>query len=130
MKVNSKQIGLNNNLIIKILSLILGYFFWLILVQNQKINISLHVPLCFYGIKENLEICDAPENIQVKLTGKRLDFANINYDKIAMHVDLSSHNQIGEYKIKLLENDIFLHNKIKLINYFPSEVLIQVKEKK
>jgi hypothetical protein len=129
MKLTIKKVGLNNHTL-KIFSLIFGYLFWIILVQNQKINTTTDVPLCFYGLNENLEII-APENIQIKILAKRIDLANIDHSQIAaIHVDANKYNIVGEYKIKLNDTDIFLHNKIKLIDYFPSEISIKVKEKK
>ena len=128
MKLIASTNGLTNHLL-KIVSFIFGYFFWLILVQTQKINITMKAPLCFYNLKENLEI-ETNENINITIYGTRNDLYLLNnYDNCAIHINASNF-EVGVNKINLKNEDIFLHHKIKLLDFNPSTVTIQIKEKK
>ena len=130
MKLSLRVLHLNNNHTLKIISFIFGYFFWLILVQTQKINSIVEIPIGFYGLKENLEVI-APENIKITLSGKRIDLANITpYQMAAAHIDATQFNNPGDYKVALTENEIFLNNKIKLVDFSPESVSIKINEKK
>lgn len=126
MKLNLilRNITINNQLL-KIASLIFGYAFWIMLAQLQVIELNLKVPLSFYGLQNNLKV-DVQEDIEVHLTGKRIDFYKLDMSKIAVHVNLDNIKENGKYNIKLLSENIFLHNKIKLLSYSPSNLLIQV----
>lgn len=129
MKLSLKTFGLNNTAL-KIISLILGYLFWLVLIQNQKINTTIEVPLYFYGLKNNFEVV-GPENIKIKMNSKRSDLTHSDKSELAaIHIDASKFETPGKFPVHLNENDIFLHNKIKLLDYNPSIFNIEIKEKK
>jgi hypothetical protein len=112
---------------LKIISLILGYFFWLTIAQTQNIDIKMDIPLCFYNTPANLDIA-APELIKINLFGKRLDLYNLDFTQLAAHIDAKNITK-GDNEVKLSENEIFLHNKIKLVNYIPSTIIVQAKDK-
>jgi len=128
MKPLVKSLHLNN-LIYKIIAVIFGYSFWLILAQHQNISISIDMPICFFELNENFEI-QSPEKIKVTLNAKRSDFYNLNVFNESIHINLNHIKQTGEYNIQLLPEHILLHNKIKLLNYFPSSLNIKVTESK
>lgn len=119
-----KNIAINNHLL-KAGSLLFGYAFWVMLAQLQIIELNLKVPLSFYGLQNNFKT-DSQESIDVKLSGKRIDFYNLDISKLAVHVNLDNIKEIGQYNIKLLNKNIFLHNKIKLLSYDPTNLLIQI----
>jgi len=119
-----KRITTNNQLL-KIASLVFGYSFWIMLAQIQKIDLNLKVPVSFYGLQNNLKVSSA-ENIEVNLSGRRMDFYNLDISKLAIHINLAHLSSTGSYNINILPENIFLHNKIKLLDYLPSKILIQV----
>jgi len=127
MKISLKTSPLPG-LLPKILSLIFGYSFWIILAQTQNVNKWIEIPVCFYGLNNNHEII-APENLQVFITGKRSDLSVFNISQIAVHIDISN-LLIGKHEINLTDKNIFLHNKIKLLHYNTSTMSIQITEKK
>ncbi|MDR3646445.1 MAG: hypothetical protein P4L22_02810 [Candidatus Babeliales bacterium] len=126
MKTNLKlrSITINNHWL-KVASLLFGYAFWVMLGQLQVIELNLKVPLSFYGLQNNLKV-DVQDDIDVHLTGKRIDFYNLDMSKLAVHVNLDNIKTDGKYNIKLLSQNIFLHNKIKLLNYSPTNLSLLV----
>ena len=128
MKLILKQHPQLINHSLKVISLIFGYFFWLILANTQPTQISFDIPIYFYGLKDNFEI-DSPEKLKITLSGKRLNLCNIDTYQIAAHFDISNYTASGEYKINVSTADFFLHKDLKVINYFPRNFVIKIKEK-
>lgn len=125
MKLILKKIHLTNQSL-KIVSFTLGYLFWIILAQTQNIQISVDIPLYFYNLKQDSQV-DAVETINIQISGKRSDMQKLYFEQLAAHIDLN--NCIaGENNIEINSSDIFLHNKFKLISYFPHTLKIQIKE--
>lgn len=126
MKITSR-IHLSNHTL-KALSIIFGYTLWLIFAQANRINISYDIPIAFYGLSESLSV-DSQDTVFAHITGKRSDLSKINISQPAVHIDLSYIKDPGNYEINLSENQFFLRNEIKLLNYFPSKLIIRVKSK-
>lgn len=130
MKLSLRTLQVSNNHSLKVISLIFGYLFWLILVQTQKINSVIEIPVGFYGLKENLQVT-APENLRVTFSGKRIDLSKVPfYPMASAHIDVSNINEPGEYKMQINETDIFLNNKIRLVNYSPETITVKISQKK
>ena len=115
--------------ILKASSIIFGYLFWLILAQSQSVKINIDLPLFFYGIDKNLKLNPETDIVKGLISGKRIDIYNHQLADKSAHIDLSSFNQPGTYSVALVKENIFLHNKLKLINYWPSNLSVQLEEK-
>ena len=127
MKTN--LIGLSKP-ILKIFSLIFGYFFWLIIAQNQNVQIKKPINLYFFGLNKNLGIVAPIKKVNTIISGKRINLGNFKKIENSAHIDLSDYNNSGTYTIALEKENIFLHNEYKLINYWPSSLSIQLDQKK
>lgn len=126
MKLKSiLQSTITNNQLLKISSIIFGYAFWIMLAQVQTIELNIKLPISFYNLPANLKI-NSPENIQVNLSGKRSDFYNLDITKLAVHINLEHISKDGNYNINVTPENIFLHNKIKLLNYVPANFMIEI----
>lgn len=123
MKTNLLKL---NKAILKVSSLIFGYFFWLIIAQNQQINITKKIPLYFFGLKKELKASSNHEQINVLISGKRIELSNFSPIENSAHIDLSDITCIGTYTVKVPKENIFLHNNFKLVNYWPSNLSIQI----
>lgn len=111
-----------NNLTLKIMSLLLGYSFWVMISQTLPVTISLPVPLSFYNVAPDIKI-NAPETITITLRGKRAHLNHIDYGTIAFHIDGTT-LQEGKNYIPLKAEQLFLPESINLLDYNPSPLMI------
>ena len=116
---------LANNYLLKVAALIFGYSFWLILAQNQSLQISHKIPLSFYLPQNDLKI-NAPANIEINLLGKRHDLQKIDLASLGVHIDVSHILQTGIYPIQINPNQIFLPNNVKLLYYTPVIINLEI----
>lgn len=124
MNAQLKSILINNSLL-KILALIFGYVFWLILAQHQSLKITQKIPLSFYNTQNELKI-NVPENVEINLLGKRHDLQKIDLAGLGVHLDLSHITQAGNYQVPVDTNQIFLPNNVKLLYYTPVMINLEV----
>jgi hypothetical protein len=131
MKLTLKKIGMSSNHVLKIFSVILGYSFWVIMAQNQKINTILNIPVCFYDLKENISI-KAPHTNCISIVGNRSDLKNMHKPEFAsIHINASGFDKAGDYMIALKDSDIIMQDsKVKLLNYYSENILVNIKEVK
>lgn len=123
MKRDIKKI-ISNNAPIKIVSLILGFMFWVMVSQSHFTEIWLTVPLCFDS-EQTTQIINAPETIRIGLAGKRSDLFSIDTDTLAVHFK-AQQLSLGNNTITIDAKNLFLPDTIKLINYNPSPITIEV----
>ena len=120
----TKQI-LTSNPLLKVVALIFGYTFWLILAQNQTIYLKHKIPLSFY-IPENKLHLNAPTELTIGITGKRIDLQKLDFANLGAHIDVSKLNSPGQYNIHISPEDIFLPNYVKLIHYSPVIIKLEL----
>lgn len=125
-KIFLKKI-LCSNAPLKAVALILGYSFWYLLGHGHTINIWLKMPLSFYQIPEHLTL-HAPDKVDINLSGKRSDLYNLDKNKLAVHINAQK-LFLGDNNLSITAETLFLPDTIKLIDYKPSNILIEVKEK-
>jgi len=89
---------------------------------NQLQTITLNVPLCFYGNNE-LYSLQAPETISLSLFGYKSDLLLIPMHDLAVHID-GKNLQAGEHHLSVSADTLFLPERIKLLHYSPSPVII------
>jgi len=117
----------NNNSLLKIAALLFGYAFWLILAQDQLIQISPVIPLSFY-LPENKFKIDAPHELTIGLTGKRLELQKLNLNNLGAHIDLSDLTKTGTYQLQITTENIFLPSYVKLLYYHPVMINLELSE--
>ena len=76
------------------------------------------VPITFYGNGAHKTV-DGPENITIKLTGKRDDLYSLNTQTIALHCNIDEMEE-GEHLIDVTSEKLFLPNTIKLVHCVPN----------
>jgi len=126
MKQMLKKIVLNNPQI-KIISVILGYFFWYVISQSHIADITISAPVCFYKKPKNLQI-EAPEKIKIQLSGKRADLYTIDMNTIAFHIDMQNAT-VGKKLVPLTKKQLLLPESIRLVRCQPAIITISTTEK-
>ena len=116
-----------HNAPLKAVAFILGYSFWYILGHGHTINIWLKVPLSFYEIPEHFTL-HAPDAVAINLAGKRSDLYNLDKNRLAVHINAHKLSP-GYNNLSITAETLFLPDTIKLVDYKPSNILIEVKEK-
>lgn len=130
--MHNKLLPLKNILLrnapLKAICLILGYSFWHIASLNQTISVQMSVPLCF---TENMHAysINAPEKIDVTLTGTRSDLYCLEKEFLAAHMSI---NKLlpGKHGIIIDKKDLFLPEAITLSAYKPSNIIITITDNK
>ncbi|MCA9770039.1 hypothetical protein KC460_01555 [Candidatus Dependentiae bacterium] len=118
---------LRKNISLKLLSFIIGYFFWAIFSQSRMITISIDIPLSFYNVTQNIKI-SAPETIKATLHGKRIYFDTLDIYALAFHINAEK-LQEGKHLLRIFDSQLFLPDGITLVNYMPSPLMIQIDKK-
>lgn len=124
MTTQLKSILISSSLL-KIVALIFGYAFWLILAQNQSLQIVQKIPLSFYTPQSELKI-NAPIEVEINLLGKRHDLQKIDLANLGAHIDISHITQAGIYPMQIDTGHIFLPNNVKLLYYTPVMINLEV----
>lgn len=126
MLTKSKK-NLSRNCLLKVSALIFGYAFWLILAQDQIVQITPVIPLSFYMPENSFKIV-APSELTVALSGKRLDLQKLDLQNIGAHIDTSNLTKPGVYNIQITTEHIFLPSYVKLLYYFPVMINLELSE--
>lgn len=119
---------LRNNIPIKIIALLLGCVVWYILSATHRTSVWLKVPLCFYNQAENVAI-EAPEVLDIHIAGFRTSLYSIDPEKLAFHINAQT-LQSGDNFLTLDADQLFLPNTIKLLSYYPMNIMIHVDTQK
>lgn len=112
--------------LVKINACLIGYGLWIMLTQHQIITTHMHIPVCFYHEQQNTHII-APESVKITLHGKKRFLQRFDSENSAIHLD-ASNLQIGKNYITLTKNNLFLPDKINLVNLIPSHIEVDVKK--
>ncbi|MCL4360733.1 hypothetical protein M1446_00045 [Candidatus Dependentiae bacterium] len=120
-----KNILTNNRHSLKLFSVFFGYMLWTVFDENNQKKIWVKVPLSFYCSDEQQFKIDGPEQIQVQLAGKNNDLKNLDFDTLAVYVDISN-LQTGKHVIELKSKNLFLPKNIKLVSYKPLNIFIDL----
>ena len=121
-----KQITLHHNFI-KCIAVIIGYSIWAILAQQQAITVHVKLPICFYQTSQDYEL-QAPEYVQIALSGYRKDLSLYDPEENALHINASNY-PIGTHEIKLDKQNLFLPNNIKLVQLKPASIKVEIIKK-
>lgn len=118
-----KKIPVLNNITLKIIALLFGYFLWMVFSKQQPAQLQIDLPIYFYNQPEGYTI-EAPDAIQATIAGTKRDFYFGNIGSV--HLDLAQINNEGEYEIDIYSDTIFVRNRLNLVNYYPSKIKIKV----
>ena len=115
--------AIKNNIVLKCMALILGSSLWLMISSVHTTTLWVEVPVSFYNQHDHIVI-NAPETIQVQLSGNRSALRAIDPDRLAVHIDAQElHN--GKNPITLHAHNLFLPDLISVVNYSPLNSYIE-----
>jgi hypothetical protein len=114
-----------NNLTLKVLALLLGYGLWLALAHHQPTKLELIIPVLFGELVAPFQIT-APQTITATIFGKRADLQKLHVSSLGAYLNLSELKQAGSYQVHISPKQIFLPSNIKLLDYSPVLVDIQL----
>lgn len=106
----------------KIVALVIGYGIWFLLSQTHTQQITVEVPVCFYGAAIE-SIAHAPETISITLSGTRNCLAQLDLDALAVHIDADDLIQ-GQNPIDITEEKLFLPDSVNVVHCNPSYLTI------
>ena len=118
------HIALRTNHSLKIIACIIGFTLWSLMSDLHYITKTFVVPVHFYN-SENSIIQEAPENVTVRLQGKKSDFRYLNFTTLAAHIDAKTLLQQTNL-IHLTAEQLFLPQTIKLVSYKPLCLTIKI----
>jgi uncharacterized protein (TIGR00159 family) len=116
--------------IIKLGTLVLVSFLWLLLAGQQDFEVSLRVPLETKNLPEKMEIIEPmkPE-VQISVRGLRKDASILTEKNVHAEIDLSS-ARFGNRIFRITRDHIALPNdRIYVVNISPPQVEFKLKEK-
>ncbi|MCG6880086.1 MAG: diadenylate cyclase CdaA [Deltaproteobacteria bacterium] len=114
---------------IKLMTLCLVSFLWLVLAGQQDFEVQLKVPIRVKGLPSQMEIVE-PLNasIQVTLRGLRRDASILDKEEVMAEVDLSRARP-GKMDIAITRNEIRLSDdRVRLVNVDPSRLVFVFKK--
>ncbi len=114
---------IKNNLVLKCMALIIGGSLWLMISSLHTTTLWVELPISFYNQHDNLVI-NAPETIQIQLSGNRSALRAIDTGNLAVHIDAQElHN--GKNPLELHAHNLFLPDLISVVNYCPLHSYIE-----
>jgi hypothetical protein len=119
----------SNKLLLKGSALLLSFLLWSQLTRLHNHNLTVTVPVCFYGEAATTTQHDAPETITVTLQGKKRDIATLDKSMLAVHID-STTLRPGINGIVLTSKNLFLPEAIAVVHYTPLPLVIVKLEEK
>lgn len=116
-----------NNIVLKVISSIIGITFWFIISQSHTMQLHLQIPVSFYNQRADVAI-DAPETIQVTLRGLRANLQLLDLESLAVHID--AHTLLeGPNAMIVNHATLFLPEHINVVHYSPLNSVINVQSK-
>lgn len=112
------------NIILKVSALCIGYCLWHAMSYSKTVSLWITVPLAFYGSLDHT-ITEAPENIDVLISGTRSDIYQLDTDNLCVHIN-KDHYSSGYYHVPITSELLFLPESIKLVHCYPLYVDIHI----
>ncbi|HBY05683.1 TPA: hypothetical protein DEG75_01910 [Candidatus Dependentiae bacterium] len=115
----------------------MGTTFWVLVNTFHDATITVEVPICFYNT--DTTTISAPEKVRITLSGRRADLKALNFTQLAAHIDAStlkksntsipSISSTPSIPTILSEKHLLLPRSIKLVNYYPTNLILSVQHK-
>lgn len=100
-----------------VLASLMACCLWWHYYSTRIVEKSYTVPCCFYNGDEN-RVEEAPDKLTIFLRATRRALSMIDEKSLALHLDISSLKP-GKHKLVIQENNLFLPENIKLVNWKP-----------
>lgn len=114
---------LTSPLFLKATSLVLGFLLWSTVNHLFTYSIWVTVPVCFYNV--DAKQIDAPESVNIELTGKRAHLRHINKEALAVHIDASLFTY-GTHKLTLKAEHLLLPPTIAVTTVIPHHIIVTI----
>lgn len=115
--------SINNNKILKIMSLLFGITCWMLIARHQITCSWVQVPVCFYNIPEKMSIQAEQESFLLKLKGKACDLEACS--SLAFHIDASAF-KAGQHRVSPSAQELFLPDSVKIVHHQPLSLALTV----
>lgn len=106
-----------SNLVLKIVSLLLGFALWYIISQAFNSSVWLTVPVCIDNSPAEFTLT-AADQIRVCIGGTRADIRALDIATLSLHID-GTQLHAGDNATLITTEKLFLPPSIKLLNYDP-----------
>ncbi len=123
MNIQTKP--LINKLALKFTAGIFGYGLWIALAYPQTKQLNMQIPLYFNELSGPLKL-SAPDTLSITVSGKRSDLQKMDLQSLGAFLNLDHLTESGSHQIHLSPKQIFLPNNIKLLDYFPVVINVQL----
>ncbi len=125
-KINWRTSNWPHNWVLKLLSLSFAVFLWYFVVGEDKIDLTIQIPLEIINLPENLTISNQfKKDLEVTVNGPRGLVRNLAQHHISRPVDLSK-AEPGTLVVKNSADSIPLPRGVRLLRVKPTDVIIQV----
>lgn len=116
------------NILLKLFSLTFGLLFWATWGGHQPTSITFQVPVCSYGNQAEL-LADLPDTLAITLQGNRNELYQIDFSKLAWHIDADRLAQ-GPNHLEPSSEDLLLPSTVKVLHWSPAPLVISLLERK
>ncbi len=125
-KINWRTSTWPQNWLLKLLSLLFAVFLWYFVVGEDKVDITLQIPIEIVNLPENLTISNQfKKNLEVTVNGPRGLVRNLSKQHLSRPLDLSKAAP-GTMIVKNTADSISLPRGVRLLRVKPTDVIIQL----
>lgn len=114
---------LTSPLFLKATSLVIGFLLWSTINHLFTYSTWVTVPICFYNVEAKQ--IDAPESMNIELTGKRAHIRHINTEALAVHLDASLLTY-GTHKLSINAKNLLLPPSISVTTVIPHHLIVTI----
>jgi len=116
---------LTKNIWLKIASLVLATALWIFVILSGRTEITMDVPVVYTGLKQQLDMMDSPEKVNISIEGQRSLLKNIRRGEIRAVIDLSK-TKSGRSFFTLTKENFELPKTLMLTNIDPETISVTI----
>ena len=113
------------NIWLKIASLILATALWIFVILSGRTEITMDVPVVYTGLKQQLDMMDSLEKVNISIEGQRSLLKNIRRGEIRAVIDLSE-TKSGRSFFTLTKENFELPKTLLLTNIDPETISVTI----
>ncbi len=116
---------LTKNIWLKIASLVLATALWIFVILSGRTEITMDVPVVYTGLKQQLDMMDSLEKVNISIEGQRSLLKNIRRGEIRAVIDLSE-TKSGRSFFTLTKENFKLSKTLMLTNIDPETISVTI----
>jgi YbbR domain-containing protein len=116
---------LTKNIWLKIASLVLATALWIFVILSGRTEITMDVPVVYTGLKQQLDMMDSLEKVNISIEGQRSLLKNIRRGEIRAVIDLSE-TKSGRSFFTLTKENFELPKTLMLTNIDPETISVTI----